>query len=75
MSRVLYSDLSPEEIKNNIVDTITDRLITLAYHNADFICSDCIEEIKFLKNLLSYFIEDDFEYDSIIEEINNIMED
>ncbi|MDE5973951.1 MAG: hypothetical protein K2G73_04690 [Eubacterium sp.] len=75
MSRVLYGDLSPEEIKNNIVDTITDRLIILANHNADFICSDCIEEIQFLKNLLSYFIEDDFEYDSIIEEINNIMED
>lgn len=74
MNRVLYDDLSTEEIKNNIVDTITDRLIILAYHNADFICSDCIEEINFLKNLLSYFIEDDFEYDSIIEEINNIME-
>lgn len=42
MNRVLYGDLSPEEIKNNIVDTITDRLIILAYHNADFICSDCI---------------------------------
>lgn len=75
MNRVLYGDLSPEEIKNNIVDTITDRLSTLAYHNADFICSDCIEEIKFLKNLLSYFIEEDSEYNSIIDEINGIMED
>lgn len=74
MNRVLYGDLSPEEINNNIVDTITDRLIILAYHNADFICSDCIEEIKFLKNLLSYFIEDDSEYNSIIAEINHIME-
>lgn len=75
MNRVLYSDLSPEEVKNNIVDTITDRLITLAYSNTDFICSDCIDEIKFLKNLLSYFIEDDSEYNSIIDEINGIMED
>lgn len=75
MNRVLYSDLSPEEVKNNIVDTITDRLITLAYNNTDFICSDCIGEIKFLKNLLSYFIEDDSEYNSIIDEINGIMEE
>lgn len=75
MSRVLYGDLSPEEIKNNIVDTIIDRLFILAYHNLDFICSDCIEEIKFLKNLLSYFIDDDSEYNSIIDEINSIMED
>lgn len=74
MSRVLYRDLSSEEVKNNIIDTITDRLITLAYSNTDFICSDCIEEIKFLKNLLSYFIEDDLEYNSIINEINDIME-
>ena len=75
MNRVLYGDLSPEEIKNNIVDTIIDRLLTLAYHNSDFICSDCVDEIKFLKNLLSYFIEEDSEYNSIIDEINGIMED
>ncbi|MCM1220147.1 MAG: hypothetical protein NC548_37220 [Lachnospiraceae bacterium] len=75
MSRVLYGDLSPEEIKNNIVDTIIDRLLILAYHNSDFICSDCVDEIKFLKNLLSYFIEEDSEYNSIINEINGIMED
>lgn len=75
MNRVLYSDLSPEEVKNNIVDTITDRLTILAYHNSDFICSDCIDEIKFLENLLSYFMEDDSEYNSIIDEINSILED
>lgn len=67
-----YTDLDPEEFQNNIIEPIADRLICLAYGNADFKCSDCIRTIEVLKDVLCVL---DSEFAKpVIEEVNEILE-
>lgn len=72
MSRVYYKDLSSSEL-DNVRDNLIDKTLTLAYHNSDFVCDDCIETIEHNLNLISLLTKDDQTYEEIEQEIRCIL--
>lgn len=67
-----YTDLSPEEFQDSIIEPIADRLICLAHGNADFQCSDCLETIEVLEGVLR-ILDGEFA-ETVFEEVNEILE-
>lgn len=72
-NRVQYTDLSEEEVIENIVHPLMDAAISLAYQNSDFVCENCLRTINTYKDIVSMFVEDDAEYEEFEDERNSIL--
>lgn len=67
-----YTDLTPEEVRLNIIEPLADAVICIAHANSDFICTECLRTLEQLKNVLGCL--DGEVAAETIAEANSIME-
>lgn len=67
-----YTDLSPDEIRLNIIEPLADAMICMAHANDIFVCSKCLETLAKIQDILGCL--DSEVAEETIAEVNAIME-
>lgn len=47
-----YTDLSPDEIRLNIIEPLANTIISIAHANSDFVCTECLRTLERLEDVL-----------------------
>ena len=67
-----YKDLSPEEFKDNVIETLANTCIDIAWDNSNFICEQCLNTLRQIISVLG--VLDDQVCQEIRQEVNKILE-
>lgn len=67
-----YKDLSPEEFKDNVIETLANTCIDIAWDNSNFICEQCLNTLRQIISVLG--ILDDQVSQEVRKEVNQILE-
>ena len=67
-----YKDLSPEEFKDNIIETLANACVDIAWDNSNFICEQCLNTLRQIISVLG--VLDDQVCQEVRQEVNRILE-
>lgn len=67
-----YADLTPDEIRLNIIEPLADTMICIAHANDVFVCSECLDTLAKIQDILGCL--DSAVAKKTIAEVNAIME-
>ena len=67
-----YKDLSPEEFKDNVIETLSNVCIDIAWDNSNFICEQCLNTLRQIISVLG--VLDDQVCQEVRQEVNRILE-
>ena len=67
-----YKDLSPEEFKDNVIETLANTCIDIAWDNSNFICEQCLNTLRQIISVLG--VLDDQVCQEVRQEVNRILE-
>lgn len=67
-----YKDLSPEEFKDNVIETLSNACIDIAWDNSNFICEQCLNTLRQIISVLG--VLDDQVCQEVRQEVNRILE-
>lgn len=67
-----YKDLSPEEFKDNVIETLANTCIDIAWDNSNFICEQCLNTLRQIISVLGAL--DDQVCQEVRQEVNQILE-
>ena len=67
-----YKDLSPEEFKDNVIETLANTCIDIAWDNSNFICEQCLNTLRQIISVLG--VLDDQVCQEVRQEANQILE-
>lgn len=67
-----YKDLSDEEFTINVTEQIAKILISIAWSNSNFVCSECLKTIEKLEEVLDCL--DGAVADEVMAEVKDILE-
>ncbi len=67
-----YKDLTPEEFNDNVIETLADTCVDIAWANSNFICQQCLSTLRQIISVLG--VLDGEICEATRQEVNEILE-